>query len=300
MVCCGGVIQRSGMPSDLDEPLSPMRQHLRPLLLVLGIWPATAMTQQPLWEAGLGIGGLYYPHYRGSASSETLVFPIPYLVYRGDLLRFDRDGLRGLLFTSERVELDLSLDGVFPVNDDGNAREGMDRLSPILEAGPSINITLWEQGERLRYLMLRLPLRAAISVDAGPRVGHEGWAFAPNLYWVDNAAGISGQWRRTLSLGPVFADSRYHDYFYTVRARDEIPGSRPRFRADGGYSGLRLSFASSRRVGPVWLGLFARYERLDGAAFERSPLVERRYALLVGAGLSWVFAESDRTVPRRD
>lgn len=269
-------------------------------LLALLLWPLTLPAQEPLWEAGLGAGALRYPHYRGSDQSETLFFPIPYVVYRGEILRFDRDGLRSLLFTSERIELDLSLDGVFPVNDDNNARSGMDNLSPILEMGPSINILLWQEQDRLRSLNLRLPLRAATSVDAGPRFDHQGWSFAPNLYWVDNAAGFSGQWRRTASIGPVFADSRYHDYFYTVRASDEVPGERPQFDASGGYSGARLSLASSRRLGPLWVGVFGRYERLEGARFRNSPLVERDDAWLVGAGISWVFAESTRQVPRRD
>lgn len=274
--------------------------RLFPLLLTLLVLPAPgALAGEPLWELGLGAGALRYPHYRGSKESETLLVPIPYVVYRGDVLQFDRDGLRGLLFRSERVELDVSLDGVFPVNDDSNARAGMQDLRPILELGPSINITLWDQADGLRQLLLRLPWRAAVSVDSGPRFGYEGWTVAPNLYWVDNAAGFSGQWRRTASIGPVFADSSYHDYFYTVGSSDVIAGERERFSASGGYSGSRLSLASSRRIGSLWLGAFARYERLDGARFRDSPLVERRDAWLLGVGLSWVFAESRDRVSRR-
>jgi len=267
--------------------------RLIPLLLAFLLLPApTAAADEPLWELGLGAGVLRYPHYRGSKESETLVIPIPYVIYRGEILQFDRDGLRGLVFRSERVELDISLDGVFPVNDNNNARAGMEDLRPILEVGPSINITLWDEGDGLRQLLLRLPWRAAVSVASGPRFDYEGWTVAPNLYWVDNAAGFSGQWRRTASIGPVFADSRYHDYFYTVRSDDVITGEREGFSAGGGYSGSRVSLASSRRFGPIWLGAFARYERLDGARFRASPLVERDDAWLLGVGLSWVFAET--------
>ncbi len=69
----------------------------------------------PLWEAGFGFTGLSMPDYRGSDEQRGYLFPLPYLVYRGDILRMDRKGMYGLLFQSERVELNISADAGVPV-----------------------------------------------------------------------------------------------------------------------------------------------------------------------------------------
>lgn len=268
------------------------------VLLLLLVLPAAAVAERPLWEAGAGLGGVSVPHYPGSDQSEQFVAPVPYLVYRGEALRYDREGFRGRLFSRGPWELDFSADATIAINDDDNSRAGMDDLAPVLELGPSLNATVWESSTRPRTLTLRLPVRAAVSMESDPRLDHQGWRFAPNLYYEDDAAGFSGQWRRTASLAVVFSDRDYHGYYYDVAGGDVLPSERPDYRASGGYSGIRLSVATARRMGPVWVGLFARLERLDGAAFADSPLVDRRTSVLGGAGLAWVFAESSRTVSR--
>ena len=277
-------------------------KRARTLLRLLGaavlLSPACASAQEPLWEMGIGFGGLQYPHYRGSSESEFIPLPIPYYVYRGDRFRADRDGMRSLLFESDRMEINVSGDGAFPVNSDDNAREDMDDLAPLIEVGPSLNIALWQRRGDTSYLELRLPVRSAFSVDSGTRIDLEGWTFAPSFYWVDNEAGSSGRWRRTAAIGPIFANRDFHDYFYTVSESDAREG-RPSFQASGGYSGSRLTFSSARRFDRLWVGAFFRYDNLKGAAFNDSPLVQRDHALLFGFGFSWVFAESERMVPRR-
>jgi len=266
------------------------------LLLTLLLTGVTAKAQEPLWELGIGLGGLQFPHYRGSASTERLFVPLPYWVYRGDYFRSDRGGLRGLLLDTERAEVDISIDGAFPVNSDSNAREDMDDLAPVIEAGPSLNLTLWKNTAAGKSLQLRIPVRAAISVDTGPDIGHEGYTFSPNFFWQDDNAGFSGRWRRTASAGVMYADRRFHEYFYQVEAVDVRDG-REAYEASSGYSGAQFTFSSARRFENYWAGLFARYEYLDGTVFEDSPLVERTNSLMVGFGVSWVFGESTRQVP---
>ncbi|MBA4394378.1 MAG: MipA/OmpV family protein, partial [Desulfobacca sp.] len=51
--------------------------------------------QYPLWEAGLGGVFLYMPDYRGSDESRGHVFAFPYMIYRGDWLKIDRESIRG-------------------------------------------------------------------------------------------------------------------------------------------------------------------------------------------------------------
>ena len=54
--------------------------------------------EKPLWEAGAGVAVLDFPDYRGSDERQTLVLPIPYLVYRGDFLKADRDSVRAQFY----------------------------------------------------------------------------------------------------------------------------------------------------------------------------------------------------------
>ena len=64
--------------------------------------------EKPLWEAGLGIGALSFPDYRGSDQTRLYPVPVPYFVYRGDFLKADRNGLRGEFLNREYVEEDQS------------------------------------------------------------------------------------------------------------------------------------------------------------------------------------------------
>ena len=89
----------------------------------------------PLWEAGAGLGVLNVPHYRGSETEVDISIPFPYLIYRGDLLRVDHeDGIRGKMFQSDNVKIDLSLAGSIPVPDtDEGARSDMPGLDPLID-----------------------------------------------------------------------------------------------------------------------------------------------------------------------
>ena len=59
----------------------------------------------PLWEAGAGLSVLNIPDYRGSDEQRFYVFPIPYLIYRGEILRIDGSRVRELLFQNETLQL---------------------------------------------------------------------------------------------------------------------------------------------------------------------------------------------------
>ena len=54
---------------------------------------ALAQTERPLWEAGLGVTALSFPDYRGSDHQRGYLLPLPYLIYRGQVFRADRDGV---------------------------------------------------------------------------------------------------------------------------------------------------------------------------------------------------------------
>ena len=251
----------------------------------------------PLWEVGGGIAAIRFPDYRGSARGRSYLLPVPVLVYRGDIFQIDREKMRGLLFKSERAELDISINGSVPVRSEGSegnrVREGMPDLDPSLELGPSLNV--WLAKTESARLALRLPLRAVITSDF--RSVHSAGVLAnPNLN-LDLKA-VQG-WRLGLVAGALFADRKYHDHFYGVAPAYARPG-RPAYRAAGGYSGAQFIAALSRRFEPAWVAGFVKFDALNGAAFAASPLAERRNNVSVGVAVTWVFAQSGKRVERNE
>lgn len=245
--------------------------------------------ERPLWELGAGVAGLRLPHYRGSDQSHGLVLPVPYVVYRGEIFKADRDGARAVLLETDRLHVDLSLAASAPTrSDDNRAREGMADLRPTIELGPNLNLKLADgPGWKLE---LRAPLRAAMTIESKPQV--IGWIATPNLNLDLNR--FSG-WNIGLQTGVQLANRRFNGYFYNVGSSEATP-SRPAYRSPGGYGGAQLTLAASRRDGDRWLGAFMRFDNLAGARFEDSPLVRQRNQVSIGFAVSWVLSRSSTLV----
>jgi outer membrane protein len=259
--------------------------------------PAQAR-DEPLWEAGLGVTALHFPDYRGADRSRTYALPVPYFVYRGEVLRADRHGLRGVFFDSDRIDLNLSVGASLPVrSSESPARAGMPDLKPSIEFGPALDVNLWRHDDRRTKLDLRLPLRAATTIESDPR--YIGWQFFPHLNVdVHSPGGMQG-WNLGLLAGPVFTDKRHNRYFYEVRPEFARPG-RAAYQPDGGYAGTQFIVALSKRFPKFWAGGFVRYDSLDGAKFEASPLVTSKRYFAAGIGISWILGESSQRVPVTD
>lgn len=254
--------------------------------------PPARKVERPLWELGLGAGALTLPDYRGAADRTRYLLPVPYVVYRGEWLRADREGARAVLLEARRAEVDLSLNASPPARSDSRGpRAGMDDLPATVEFGPNVNYTLWRPASGRARVDLRLPLRAVMTLERSPR--YVGSVFAPHLNL--DLAYLAGGWRLGLQAGPLFATRRYHHHFYGVDAPDAQPG-RPAYRASGGYGGWQALAAVSRRFERTWVGAFVRYDHVGGASFADSPLVERRHGVAAGIAVSWVLATSERRV----
>lgn len=278
----------------------PFRYAVKPLAAIvaatLGIAaaPAAHAKDLPLWELGLGVAGLWFPDYRGSDEARGWLLPVPYVVYRGQFLKADRQGIRGMLFDTDRLDLNISLNASQPVSSDHNdARSGMPDLKPSIEIGPSLDITLWRTADRRSKLDLRLPARAALSIESHPR--SLGWVASPRLNL--DIADVAGQdgWNLGLLAGPIYATRRQHDYFYSVPA-EFATANRPAYRAPGGYSGTQFLAALSKRYPSYWVGGFVRYDTLKHAAFEDSPLVRRNSSVFAGIAIAWILGESSTKV----
>lgn len=256
---------------------------------------APALADQPLWEAGLGLAAVSFNHYRGSSLRSNYLLPAPYFVYRGEFLQADRGGLKGVFLDSPRLKLDLSLSASVPVRSKNDSvRSGMPNLKPTVEFGPSLQVKLWRSADDRQRLDLRLPVRAAFTVEGSPR--YVGMVASPHLNLdLRDPLGAQG-WNLGLLAGPIFGDRKQHAYFYDVAPQYASAG-RPAYRAGGGYSGSQFIAALSKRYPRFWVGGFVRYDALGGAKFADSPLVERKNAWAAGLAVSWILGESSQRVP---
>jgi len=256
---------------------------------------ALAKQELPLWELGLGVGGLHQPYYVGTEDTRTFVFPVPIPVYRGGIIKSDDEGIRAELIKDNRYKLDLSLDFNLAVDsDDVDLREGMDDIDSMLQIGPSLEITLSESDQS--QWLINLPLRANFGVSEDG-VDTSGYTFSPNLTYFRNFDWRGEAWRAGIALGPQFGSSEYQNVYYGVD-EEFATSTRPEYSADSGYSGSRLLMTlRSKNKDRLWV-LFARYENISGASFEDSPLVETNNGFSLGMIYSRFLFKSKQTVNR--
>ena len=255
---------------------------------------SAAAQEKPLWEIGLGVSALQLPAYRGASETRTDVLPIPYLVYRGDHFKVEKGGVRGVLFDSERLEVNISLAASPPVNSrDVKVRDGMPDLNSSLELGPSVDIKLWHSSGQDAKLKLFLPVRAAMTLERDPKF--IGWQVTPRLNLdVTNPFGHKG-WTLAVVGGPVFGSREQHDYFYSV-APQYAAASRGAYDAKAGYAGMQVLSALWKRFPSFWMGGFLRYDDVRGAVFENSPLVTQKSGFSGGVAMTWLLGQSSKMV----
>jgi len=252
--------------------------------------------QPPVWDFGLGIGAVSFADYRGADTTHVYVLPVPYLYYRGNFLKADRNGIRGKLFRQDWIELNISAAATTPVRRNAT-RAGMPDLRSTVEIGPSIDLHLFKSADERIKFDVRLPLRGVFTVQARPH--SIGAVFAPNAAIdIKDVLGFQG-WYFGALAGPIFADHRYHDYFYTVAPSFATP-QRPAYEASAGYSGSEFLVALSKRYPQFWVGAYVRHDTLAGAVFENSPLVKRDNYWASGVGMAWIIRQSKQRVDDTD
>ena len=262
------------------------------LLLSLAVNAALA-EPLPLWEVGAGVGAARIPHYRGANQYRTWALPVPYVVYRGEILQLDEHRYRGLFLRSDRTELDISLSGSPPARNN-EARRGMPDLDATFEIGPTLNVSLLDSRGRDVELELRLPVRAVVATDFS-HFRHTGWIFQPNLdLTVRSVPGFAG-WEFALRGDLIFTDRSYNNYFYAVDQAYATP-ERPAYSTGGGYAGPGLMASLSKRFPDFWIGGFIKWDSIAGAAFADSPLVKARTNFTAGFALAWILSTSREKV----
>ncbi len=197
--------------------------------------------QLPRFEAGFALLNFYLPDYPGADESSYRVLPVPYLIYRGEVFRSDREGgLRGRFLNSEKIEFDLSFSAAFPTDaDDNSARPGMPDLDWLGEFGPRLKYRLYNT--HMVKFDFELPVRYVFSTDMHYTKAR-GYTTSPELSFQHRALfDVKGFF--SASLTGVWATEPLMDYFYEVQTREQT-SSRPPYQARGGhmYTNTRISF----------------------------------------------------------
>lgn len=238
-------------------------------------------------EVGVGLAGASLPHYRGSDQRRNYFAPFPYVLYEGERLVVNRDGGQFYFYSRPRLRVDVSAALSPPVfSDDNHVRQGMDDLHPVFELGPRLQLVLFESKMSRFRLTAAFPLRMAVASNLRD-TRSVGFVFSPYLL-----AHFDHEWDADFSIGPIWASEKFHDYVYEVDPQFATT-TRPAYDAEGGYSGIRFTFAMGQYFKSWWIGFFARYDDLSGVVFHDSPLVKREESFMTGAALSTIIYSGD-------
>jgi len=256
----------------------------------------------PLWELGAGVGVASVPDYPGSDQRQNYVLPVPYVIYRGDIFKADRDGVRARFAGTPRFELDLSFGATTPVpSQDSDARRGMPNLPVTVELGPELRVHLARDSEdeslRRYEVNLQIPVRHSETWMNGHPVS-VGNVADPHLNWRQKFRWLGRELNIDADLGAVFNDRRYDDFFYGVQSR-YATATRAAYQAPGGYGGWYASAITSQRIDRLRIAAYVGLGSVGGSAFEDSPLVRRNVEASAGLAFTYVFWVSERTVSRQ-
>ena len=251
----------------------------------------------PRWELGAMGLGAYLPHYPGSDEYYGYAFPLPYFVYRGEVLRANREGLRTIFFRGGGFESSVSFFGNPPVPDDNKARQGMGGLDAIGEVGPALRYYFYEYGER-DDIYLQANFRGAVSANFDDFIDltYRGLRGELSLIFQNDKILEAINSRIHLSGGVSFSDERLNDYYYEVPA-EAATETRSEYDAGAGYSGLNISASLvTEFTDDFWVGGYCRLNNYSGAVFADSPLVKDENNWVLGVMVIWVLTRSDELV----
>jgi outer membrane scaffolding protein for murein synthesis (MipA/OmpV family) len=245
----------------------------------------------PRWELGAVAFGARQPAYPGAETSTQRALVLPYLIYRGEVLRSDRGSVGLRAVKTATFELDIGFAASLGSSADNvPARRGMADIGMLVEAGPKLKINLSDVADGPGSSRIELPLRGVFDLDDDlqPR----GVAFEPA--WVASYR-LPDRWTVSTSLGAMVASRKLNALFYEVRP-SEVTATRPVYQAEAGLVAWRASLSFSRPLGrDLRVFAYLRQDSLAGAANRDSPLVKRNGGTTASIGLSWTLMRSERS-----
>ena len=257
----------------------------------------STVIKEPLWEIGVVGASIYIPHYRGSDEYTWWALPMPYIIYRGDVIRATREGVRGIFFNSADFESSISVFGNPPVPDDNEAREGMPDLDALFEIGPSLKWFIFGRNPIQKlYLMGSLRAASSINFDGGVNFEYQGFNGEFNLIYHDRQFYKNHGFKYFIKAGLNMADHKLNSYFYDVPTM-YVTSDRSAFQSDGGYAGFSLTVSIQQDITKnIAIGFYSRWDNLNGTVYADSPLVREDNNFVGGCALIWKMAHSKRNV----
>ena len=258
-------------------------------LFLINFYSVPSLSKEMEWQLGAGVAAFSLDLYPGSAVKKNYILPIPYFTLVTESLEIGR-GIRGFLFKSDDVVLDVSADFGIPVDsDDSSARVGMPDLDAVLQVGPSIEFLLTELKRDKVDVRFELPIRAALASDI-KHTSNEGWMMEPR-FSIERRRMHKEGLAMKFTVGLKYATEDFHAYYYDVVPQFST-ANRPTYASEKGYGGSFVKLRASWREGDwIWWTLL-RYQNLNGAVFEDSPLIEEKDYYMVGVGFAWIFAQN--------
>lgn len=245
----------------------------------------------PLWELGAGLLPFRSDNYRGSPQHNWYAFPIAAYIYRGKDVEAESGYVRGHLIKGENYVFDLSLNLGLNVNSGtDHLRYGMRDLDPTFEVGPVFRYYLWKSKEEDHFINFEMPYRAVYATNLR-YIDHVGYYSIPYINWLSKGTPSTFGWTSEISLGVQYGSSGFHNRFYAVEEADAKPWRQP-YHSVSGYSGSQFAIVLSKRIGNVVVIPFFRYDYLDGAVYNESPLYKNPHYTMFGLSLMWFFVHS--------
>jgi MipA family protein len=261
------------------------------IILILLALPLTTLGKEKDYTLNYGISflPLYANDYRGSDQARFHYYPFPYFKYVSDKIEAEPSYIHGEFYSNPFFKLKMSvIAGLRVDSKKNNARNGMPDLGYTIEAGPMIYSKLWQSTDKVTKLVFAMPMRKVFATDFRHDLRTAGYFSIPFFELSVKGTERTFGWKQTFSIGFPIGSSDNHKHYYEVEQKFETSG-RPTYSPSGGYGGTSFVYTGYKRFNGLALLPFIRYDILNKASFESSPLVKKKRYLISGLTFFYLF-----------
>lgn len=250
--------------------------------------PDVGSAGRPLWEAGVAGFGLSGPAYPGASDNVNRALVLPWIIYRGPVLRADGGTVGARVAKTRDMEFDIGFAGALSARSrDVAVRQGMPDLGYLVEFGPRVRFNLARTSSD-SLLRLDVPLRGVFELKDG--LTYRGLAFEPRLGF--DKRDIGAGWGFTANASLHFGDQKYNQYLYGVPTQFAT-ATRSAYQAKSGLITPRVQLTVSRKLtDDVRFFGFTRLDFAGSGANSDSPLHLKDRGTSIGVGLVWTLGRS--------